>query len=261
MTRSLDFGGAAITVPEPDEIASLSGRFQAMGDALADSHDQLSMLASPQAWSQWTGEAAEAFGQAAGQLPGQLAAAQESYHAVAAALSDYACQLRPVVAALSSLGAQADEAAGNLNAMQATRNQAFQQAPDLSLAGWDARVTAARAVIDGLQAQARALQAEMAALATRCVARIDQAMPGGHKSKSFLGWLGHDAAAVAGGVAGVADDLFVQPFTGLWHDAGTLAGQWTWENIGKTLGHVAEVLSFIALIPGADVVAVPASLW
>ena len=123
MTRSLDVAGTIITVPDPDEITGLSLRFQSMGNALADDEDQLSALASPQAWSQWTGQAADAFGQTIGQLPGQLGMAQASYHAVAAALSDYADQLRPVVATLSSLAARADEAAGSLNAAQTARDQ------------------------------------------------------------------------------------------------------------------------------------------
>ena len=105
MMGSLDVAGTIIAVPDPDEIASLSGRFRAMGQALADAQDQLTALASLQAWSQWTGQAANAFGQTVGQLPGQLGVAQESYHAIAAALSDYAGQLRPVVAALTSLAA------------------------------------------------------------------------------------------------------------------------------------------------------------
>jgi len=163
-----------------------------------------------------------------------------------------------VVATLSFLAAQAEEAAGSLSGTQTARNQAFQQASDPSLAGWDARVTAARAVIDGLQAQARTQQAEMEALATRCVAQINQAMPGGHKNRSLLGWLGHDAAAVVHGAVGVADDLFVRPFTGLGHEAGKLVDHWTWEDVGKTLGDVAGVLGVVALIPGADVLAVPA---
>ena len=257
MTRSLDVAGTVITVPGPDEIVTLSGRFQAMGGALADAQDQLSALASPQAWNQWTGQAAGAFGQTIGQLPGQLAAAQESYHAVAAALSDYAGQLRPVVATLSSLAARAEEAVGNLKATQTARDEVFQQVPDPSLAGWDTRVTVARAVVDGLQAQVRAQQSEMGTLATRCVTRISQALPGGRK-KSLLGTLGHDVAALTQGAAGALDDLTIHPLADLWDRAGKLGGQWTWENIGKTLGDVADVLGIIALIPGADVVAVPA---
>lgn len=269
MTRSLDVAGTIITVPDPDEITGLSGRFQAMGNALADAQDQLSALASPQAWSQWTGQAADAFGQTIGQLPGQLGVAQESYHAVAAALSDYADQLRPVVATLSSMAARADEAAGSLNAAQTARDQVYRQPPDPSLAGWDARVTAARAVVEEIQAQVWAQQSEMKTLATRCVTRINQALPGGGKKRSLLGSLGHDLmndvvhplSRAASAVAGEADVLIVKPFQDLatnadqfWHDP-------SWANLSKTLADLTAVIGVVSfLVPGLGEVLAPVML-
>ena len=224
MTRTLDVAGSVMTVPDPDEITTLSARFQAMSDTLAEVHDQLSALASQQASSQWTGLAADAFRQTIGRLPGQLGAAQESYHEVAAALSDYADQMRPVVSMLSSLATQADDAVANLTATQAARDQAVPSVslmtptPSPDLTGLDQQVTMARAAVEQIQSQVRIQQSELRTLAARCVTRIRQALPKHEKHPGFLSELG----GLGRGTLGALDDLTIRPFAESLDDLGKL---------------------------------------
>ena len=123
-------------------------------------------------------------------------------------------------------------------------------------------MTAARAAVEEIRAQARTQQSELKTLAAGCVTRINKALPGGPKKhQGFLGDLTHDFGTLGRGVLGAADDLLISPFTDLGDDAGKLLkGHLSLANIGKALGDVAEVLGVLAFIPVVDVVAAPAAL-
>ena len=204
MTRTVDVAGVIVTVPDPDVIDGLSAQFQATGDALAQASEQLAPMAAPEPVNPWTGPASEAFAQTVGPLPGHLDAARDSYHSAATALSQYADQIRPVTAALTSLAGQALDAAGDLNATQAAHDQAFNQDPfSPDLIRLDARLNTAHAAVTGLQAQARAQYSELRHLAATCVSRIRNASPAGGKP-GLLSKIAH-----------VADKVVVQPFVEL----------------------------------------------
>jgi len=270
MMRSVDVAGVTVTVPDPDEISGLSARFQAMGDALADATDRLSALTSPEAVTSWTGPAADAFGQTIGPLPGHLGTARDAYQATAAALSEYAGQLRPVVAILNSLASRASDATGSLNATQAARDQIFRQDPlSPDLAGLDARLADSHSTVTGLQAQARAQQSDMRHLAATCTARIRHAMPGG-KKPGLLGRLGHDfmndvakpvgrgAEAAAKEVVKMSDNLVYRPFEDLAKDTAAFARDPSWQNLSKSLVALTDVIGTLGLlVPGLGEVLAP----
>lgn len=123
MTRYLEILGKSFTVPDPDIVASMSASYHGVCTTIADAKAQLTAVGSPQSAAQWHGQAADTFATRLGSLPGQLEQAWQSYHDVARALSGYASNLRPVIAALNSLVNQAEEAQGTLRATQTAREQ------------------------------------------------------------------------------------------------------------------------------------------
>src|SRR5580692_3403594 len=119
MTRRLVILGTTVTVPDPASATDLAAGFREQGGSLGDLEGTLQTLTRPDAWGDWTGLAADAFGQSIGQLPGEVADIRDAYGVVAAALQEYAGQIEPVIAALTSLSYRAEEAEGTLTA---TRN-------------------------------------------------------------------------------------------------------------------------------------------
>jgi uncharacterized protein YukE len=284
MARHLEILGTSVTVPDPDSVASLSASFSSVSENLTDLVDMLQALSTPAAWGEWTGQAANAFGQSIGQLPGELGAAQEAYGTAAAALQDYASHVEPVVTALTSLSFQADDAESTLTAIQNARNQVIHQGQDPAATGWDARLADATEAVSELSGQLTQLLAELHALSSRCVAQINGAAP--KQAKSLLGSLASDfmkdvadplgraAEAAAHTGLGIGEELLrayehptvvvgalvVHPFSHLVKDAEGIARASPLEALGSTLGDVAGVLGVLSLIPGVDLIAAPALL-
>lgn len=276
MARQLEILGTSVTVPDPGSVATLAANFDQVSGCLAELQDTLRTLSTPDAWGDWTGQAADAFGQSIGQLPGELGDVQEAYGAVAAALREYASQLEPVSTALTSLSFQADEAEGTLTATHAARAQVVAQGQDPAATGWDARLADATAAVNGLRGQLARLRSELNALSSRCATQITATEPKRVK-KSLFGSLASDflndvaeplgraaeGAINAGGqlawTAGsaVADALVIHPFTNFVDDAGKIGGPSGWQALGTTLGDVAGILGVLSLVPGVDVVAAP----
>ena len=248
MTHTVDVAGVIVTVPDPDVIDGLSARFQAMGDALAQASEQLAPIAAPQPVNPWTGPASEAFAQSVGSLPGHLDAARDSYHLAGTALSQYADQVRPVAAALTSLAGQAVDATGDLNATQAAHDQAFNQDPfSPDLIGLDARLNNAHAAVTGLQAQARAQHSELLHLAATCVSRIRHASPAGGKP-GLLSQIGH-----------VAEKVVVQPFVDSVADGDKLLHHPSLANLCQELKDLTDAIGMLGLlVPPLDEILVPA---
>jgi hypothetical protein len=257
MTRYLDVLGRSFTVPDPGDLASLSASYRAVCVNIEDAKGQLGALRSPQAWAEWTGLAADAFARSIGRLPGQLDQAWQSYNTAAWALSEYASGLGPVVAALSALAYQAEEAQGHLTAVTAAREQVIQQGQDPGTTGWNARQQDAQAAVDELRSRLSSLVHEMNSLSGECVARIRQAQHEGIQNEpvsvfddvlSAVGDVWHDAGQVIKVAGDVLDDLFVQP---LVNDVRNMERTgWSWENIGKTLGDIGFDLGVTVLVAG-----------
>lgn len=294
MTRQLVILGTSVTLPDPASVTDLAAGFQQQSGQLADLETTLQALTRPDAWGDWTGLAADAFGQSIGQLPAELGDVRDGYEDVASALRQYAGQLEPVVNSLSSLSFQAEDAEGTLAAVQNARSQAIANGQDPATTGWDARLTDATEAVSALRGQQTRLLAELTALAAACSKKISAAEPK-TAGKSLFGLLESDfvrdvadpladavktlglaAEAVARidlglaadvfkldefvavGVLDVVDALVIDPITGLWDDTDTFLHHMTAENLGRALGDVAGVLGILALIPGVDAFAVPA---
>ena len=128
-------------MPDPDIVASMSASYNGVCSTIADAKAQPTAIGSPQSAAQWQGQAADTFATRLGSLPGQLEQAWQSYNDVARALSGYASNLRPVIAALNSLVYQAEEAEGTLRATQSAREQAVQAGQPQAGVIWDARLS------------------------------------------------------------------------------------------------------------------------
>lgn len=284
MTRQLVILGTSVTLPDPASVTDLAAGFQQHSGQLADLETTLQALTRPDAWGDWTGLAADAFGQSIGQLPAELGDVREGYEDVASALQQYAGQLEPVVASLASLSFQAEDAEGALAAVQEARSQAIATGQDPATTGWDARLTDATEAVSALRGQLNRLLGELTALAAACTKRIAAAEPK-TAGKSLFGALesdfvkdvadplgrafetagrigllaaGEGLALGALGSIDVIDAFLVHPITDLYHDAASLSHGFTAEKLGRVLGDVTGVLGILAFIPGVDVFAVPA---
>jgi len=258
MTRYLDVLGRSFTVPDPGDVAGLSASYRAVCVNLDDAKGQLGALGTPQAWGEWTGLAADAFARSIGRLPGQLEQAWQSYNTAAWALSEYASGLGPVVTALSALAYQAEEAQGHLTAVTAAREQVIRQGQDPSTTGWNARQQDAQAAVDELRSRLSSLLHEMNSLSAACVARIRQAQHEGIQNNvigdfdryvmpaAAVAW--HDASRALKVTGDVLDAVFVKP---LVTDVENFRrGDWSWENIGQTLGDIGFDLGVALLVVG-----------
>jgi uncharacterized protein YukE len=266
MSRQLVILGTSVTLPDPASVTDLAAGFQQHGGQLADLETALQSLTRPDAWGDWTGLAADAFGQSIGQVPAQLADISDAYEDVASALQQYAGQLEPVVSSLSSLSYQAEDAEGALAAVQNARAQAIANGQDPVTTGWNARVEDASAAVSALRGQLNRLLAELTALAATCAKQITAAQPK-TAGKSLFGELERDfardvadPAARIGKEAGkdvldggkdamhLLDDMLVEPFTQLWPDLVNFAKDPDLQNAGALLGDVGAVLSVIGLV-------------
>jgi uncharacterized protein YukE len=300
MTRQIVILDTSVTVPDPASVTALAGSFGDVNGCLAELEGTLQTLTRPDAWGDWTGLAADAFGRSIGQLPGEVEDIRDAYGAVVAALLEYAGQLEPVIAALTSLSYRAEEAEGTLTATRNARDQAIAQGHNPLTTGWDARLEEATAAVTALRGQLSRLVSELDGLAATCTRKIAAAEPK-LESKSLFSSLASDfindvadpllraADAVARAdlrvaqtvltagvvlaadelragefVAGVAADvveaILIHPLTKLPGDIVAFIKDPTAENLGAALGDVAGILGVLALIPGVDVIAVPLML-
>ena len=261
MTRYLEILGQSVPVPDPDSVAILSSQYRAVATTIGVTKSQLAGIGTAQAQAVWAGQAASAFSRKLGELPGQLEQAWQSYNTVAWALSGYASALRPVVAALSSLAYQAEEAEGTLRATVSARNQVISQGHDPVATGWNTRLWEAQAEVGQVGRRLSALLAELEGLSAQCVRAIQQAEHEGISNNlisDFDRYIVQDGRVVLddGGkalrfVGTVADDLLVKPFT----DLPGLLKQWAehpdWQTFGALLADYAAVIGIIAFfIPG-----------
>jgi hypothetical protein len=284
MTRYLEVFGTSFTVPDPNSVASLSASFRTVCVNIGDAQNQLSALGSPQAWGEWTGQAADAFSRSIGALPHQLDQAWQSYNTVASALADYAGELSPVVAALGNLAFQAEEAEGTLRATTTARDQVIQQGQDPRTTGWDARLWDAQAAVDAIENRLSSLLRQMGELSAQCVALIRQAEHEGIQNNlitDFQRYVVQDTAEplISADVkavdftAVVLYDALIKPFIDLPGEVRKLPGDVrelaehpTFHNLGVVLDDVSSVFSVLALValiviaivPGTDVVGLPA---
>ncbi len=191
MTRQLVILGTSVTLPDPASVTDLAAGFQQQSGQLADLETTLQALTRPDAWGDWTGLAADAFGQSIGQLPAELGDVRDGYEDVASALQQYAGQLEPVVNSLSSLSFQAEDAEGALAAVRTARSQAIANGQDPVTTGWDARLADAAEAVSALRGQLNRLLGELAALAAACTRQISAAEPK-TAGKSLFGSLESD---------------------------------------------------------------------
>lgn len=282
MTRRLVILGTTVTVPDPASVTDLAAGFRAQGGQLADLEETLQALNRPCAWGEWTGRAADTFGQSLGQLPGEVAQVRDAYGDVASVLQQYAAELEPVVNALSSLSFRAEDAEGNLQAVSTAHAQAKARGENTTLTGWDARLADANAAVSSVRAQLNRLMAELTSLAAACTRQItaaeprkpkqslfgklesgfvrDIAHPVGHAVKDIV----HGAETVAKleltGAVAMGEALFVNPILHAPGDIVHAFGHFDAEQLGTALGDAAGVLGILALVPGVDVIAAPAAV-
>jgi uncharacterized protein YukE len=283
MSRQLVILGTSVTLPDPASVTDLAASFQQQGGQLAHLQTTLQSLTKPGAWGDWTGLAADAFGQSIGQLPAELGDAGDAYDDVASALQQYASQLEPLVNSLSSLSYSAEDAEGTLAAVSTARSQVMASGQDPATTGWDAQLADAAAAVTAVQGQLNRLLGELNELAVTCTRQIKAAEPK-TAGKSLFGSLESDfvrdvaeplahAAKEAFrldedlvkldleadelglfGAAAVIEALYIHPITDLLHDA---TKDLDAAKLAHILGDVAGVLGIVALlpIPGFDVVA------
>jgi hypothetical protein len=265
MSSSVEILGQWINLPDPDSVASLAAHYDGVCTTIAEAKSQLRAIGSAQDRAEWKGLAAGKFATLLGRVPAELEQAWQSCSTVARALASYSSGLRPVVAALRSLAYQAEEAQGTVRATQAAREQASRTGQVSAILGWDVRLAEAEAAVGVLELRLSRQLGELHQLSGDCVRQIRQAEPQS-VHRDLLSDLGRDA--VDAGLA-VAGDIFVAPFTHLYHDVydDALTMQWDWARYSNVLEDISGVLAVVALvvapIPGldfVDAVLVPASV-
>jgi hypothetical protein len=275
MTQRLVILGTSVTVPDPASATDLGVSFREVSALLADLEGTLQTLTRPDAWGDWTGVAADEFGQSIGRLPAELGDMASAYGEVASALQRYAGQLEPVVNSLTALFFRAEDAEGTLAAVRTARSQVIAHGQDPVTTGWDARLEEANAAVSALRGQLSRLLGELTGLAGTCAKQISSAEPKG-AGKSLFGRLesefvrdvadplahgAKDAAKFTEDVGKDAwhliDDTFVKPFTELWpdlvayvenpdlHTAGVLL-----EDFGVCVGVIALVVAVVVFSIG-----------
>lgn len=266
MTRRLVILGTTVTVPDPPSATDLSVSFRGVGGHLADLEGTLQTLTRPDAWGDWTGLAADAFGQSIGQLPAELGDMASAYGEVASALQRYAGQLEPVVNSLTALSYQAEDAEETLAAVRTARAQAIAHGQDPVTTGWDARLADATATVSTLRGQLNRQLGELTALAATCARQISAAEPKG-AGKSLFSSLESEfvrdvADPLAHGAKDAAkftvdagtdawhlvDDAFIHPFTQLWPDFVAYSENPDLHNLGVLLGDFGDAVGVIALV-------------
>ncbi len=268
MTRRLVILGTPVTVPDPASATDLGVSFREVSGHLADLEGTLQTLTRPDAWGDWTGQAADAFGQSIGQLPAELGDMADAYGQVASALARYAGQLEPVVNSLTALSFQAEDAEGTLTAVRTARAQAIAHGQDPVTTGWDARLADANAAVSAVRGQLNRLLGELNAVSTTYTKQISAAAPKGTGRSLFSSLesefvrdvadpLAHgakDAARFAkdGGldVWHLVDGTFVRPFTKLWPDLDAFIRDPDLHTAGELLGDVGDAVGVVALALG-----------
>ena len=260
MTRQLVILGTSVTLPDPASVTDLAAGFQQQSGQLADLETTLQALTRPDAWGDWTGLAADAFGQSIGQLPAELGDVRDAYEDVASALQQYAGQLEPVVNSLSSLSFQAEDAEGALAAVQngpvpGDRERAGSGHYRLGRQAGGRQPTA----VSALQGQLNRLLGELTALAAACTKQIAAAEPK-TAGKSLFGELESDfvrdvadplaraAVEAAKDDVQLLDETFFQPFTQLWADRAQWEKNPDLHTAGQLLQDYGNALGVVALV-------------
>ena len=267
---SVEILGQWINLPDPDSVAGLSAHYDGVCTTIAEAKSQLSAIGSAQDRAEWTGVAAGKFATLLGRVPGELEQAWQSCNTVARALAGYSSGLRPVVAALRSLAYQAEEAQGTVRATQAAQEQAIRTGQASAILGWDVRLAEAEAAVGALDLRLSKCLSELHQLSADCVRQIRQAEPQSvHQDLlSDLRRYAVDAGRLYGRVQkdvrqvelAVAEDVFVEPFTSLYHDVynAVLNNDWDWAKVSHVLEDISGVLGVMAIvcapIPGLDAV-------
>ena len=234
----------------------LSRDFGAIATNIGDTESQLKALRSPQAWAEWTGQAAGAFASRLSQLPGQLSQAQESYAAVAAALSGYAAGLRPVVSRLVTLSQEAEETESTLRNATAELNHVRYSGDHTALHYWENRVGDLTGSLAGLRHQVQSQVAEMDGLASHCVQQIGRAAPGAHSNVFSDLWHGTEKAGDY--TRHLLDEDLVKPFSAYEKASVDLIEHPDAHTLGEFLQAAGDVIGVIGLVVG--VVALGATL-
>jgi hypothetical protein len=266
MTRRLVILGTSVTVPDPASATDLGVTFRELSGHLADLEGTLQTLTRPDAWGDWTGEAADAFGQSIGQLPAELGDMAGAYGDVASALQRYAGQLEPVVNSLTTLSYRAEDAEGTLMAVKTARAQAIAHGQDPVTTGWDARLEDANAAVSVLRGQLNRLLGELSALAATCAKQIAAAEPRG-AGKSLFGSLesefvrdvadplAHGAKDAVKFTEDVGKDAwnlfygtFLKPFKDLPDDLVAYIEHPDLHTAGELLQDIGDVVGVIALV-------------
>jgi uncharacterized protein YukE len=262
VTRYLEILGQSVPVPDPDSVAILSSQYRAVATTIGVTKSQLAGIGTAQAQAVWAGQAASAFSRKLGELPGQLEQAWQSYNTVAWALSGYASALRPVVAALSSLAYQAEEAEGTLRATVSARNQVISQGHDPVATGWNTRLWEAQAEVGQVGRRLSALLAELEGLSAQCVRAIQQAEHEGISNNLISDfdryivqdvaepWADAQAWELRMLLTGL-DDILLHPITGLYEDIAHFNWHTPLESLGKCFDQLGFLLGLACLlVPG-----------
>ena len=281
MTRRLVILGTTVTVPDPASVTDLAAGFREQGGQLADLEETLQALNRSHAWGEWTGQAADTFGQSLGQLPGEVAEVRDAYGDVASVLQRYAAELEPVVSALSSLSFRAEDAEGNLQAVSTACAQAKARGENTTLTGWDTRLADAKAAVTSVRVQLNRLITELTSLAATCTKQITAAEPKkpkqslfGKLESGFVRDIAHPVGRIADDGAKLAEeggkdaghllkdaghllgDTFVKPFRELGPALEAYVEDPNLHTAGELLSDFGDAVGVVALALGATAVVV-----
>jgi len=267
MARVLDIAGQSVSVPDPDSVQSLSSQFAGVSQQIAEAATKLRAVGSPQESGVWTGQSADLFAANLGQLPAQLETAENSYNAAALALSDYASELRPVIARLTALVTQGEEAESTSYALARALGTARSQHQDAAtIASLTTRLHESQSQITQIGRTAEVLDAELKSLSASCVRQLRAACGEDIKDTSLVDRIAHDAGSVLkdawGAASTVVEDIVVAPLIALPKDAvAVVEDPGNFQAWSHLFGDAAGVIGVAALLlPGVGEIAAPVLL-
>jgi hypothetical protein len=165
---------------DPDEVAALSRELRRIADHVAECKDQLSAAAGNVDWS---GEAADAYRDKLGSLPGELEKVHVSYQGVCWALSSYESSLRDLRGRSGRAGRRANDAQGRIEMVARAKRSGQPHDPR-----WDAEEQAARDDLHSAQRDAGNVHQEFEDAVRTCCNRIRGASDAGIRNSLGSGF-------------------------------------------------------------------------
>lgn len=248
MARQIQVGGESVALPDPDTIEQISSHYRDVCTTIGSANNQLRAISRD--WTEWTGQAADAFAQHINELPSRLDRAWASYDHMAWALWQYGNDLRPIVSQLLSLSNRIEDERYNVEALRAAHDRAV-QANDPNAASLATRLDDAQSQLDDLQRAASGLVDDMRGRSDWMVGEVQTALDRGIRNDVGSMWSRYGVQDVGATAVHIVVNVVWKSIHDLPGHIADFARHPSWDNAAKIAGDVAGILAVASLvIPG-----------